>query len=396
MELPKDKQQLFFLTTTPECGLTFNGRLVYSELVRRAIHHRGASKTDLRKHLRLDPKTIARAIDELERIGLATCESRKFSAAEPCGIHQSWFRKRRNERKAWYNRIAYTAILKPSSACPLTARQNVILWLVHSLQKGRKQITASYLSRLLGIAPQTVKVALEKLQELNLLNEHNRPLEVGFWQLDWWQNAKKKPKKNERTGLIEEGIRFSHPESQERFLHLKEHGIPEPLAVQIVRISNDLPLDQDDFFTFSKNKLDFANKQRMTGEQTVDHHGHLLMAALKKQIAERSVRNTLQVDSEVARVAMPANFEEAKTYGERDILCSLDLRPQEGYALFNDICRIVYQAFSGHKKSDPLSVVSKLIEESLPQANTVEDFKTQINKACIRRGLPEAFSAVTA
>lgn len=396
MDLPKDKQQLFFLTTTPECGLTFNGRLIYSELVRRAIHHRGASKTDLRKHLRLDPKTIARAVDELEQVGLATCESRKFFAAEPSDIHQSWFRKRRNEKKAWCNTIAYTAILKPSSACPLTARQNVILWLVHSLQKGRKQVTASYLSRLLGIAPQTVKVALEKLQQLNLLNEHNRPLEVGFWQLDWWQDAKKRRKKDARTGLVEEGVRFSHPESQARFLHLKEHGIPEPLAVQIVRMSNDLPLDQDDFFTLSKNKLDFANKQRLIGEQTVDHHGHLLKAALKKKVAERSGRNTVQVASEVAKVAMPASFDEPKTYGQIDICRVLQLRQDAAYCLYKDIARHVFQSLREKKDADPIGVCSKLIEESLDDAMTVEDFKEQINKACVRRGLPEAFSAVTA
>lgn len=392
-ELMKRKRRLFLVTTTPDCPLNLSERLLYSELVFRAKYKRGAKKTQLVKNLKLDAKTVAKHLSGLVNHGLATCNKGEYRAVEPTKSQWSWFRTRRTEKKAWYNLFGYTVLLKPTPSCPLNARQNAIYWLVASLRKNKRKVTKKYVSLLLDLTPQTVKTALQELQFRKLIDSRNQPTELSSWQCDWWEE---KPKKAEKSADQEEAdIRFVNEELHARFLHLRQHSIPTTLAQEIVKLSSDLSMEQVEFLSLSTKKLEFSNQQKLVGNQQIRHHGRLLRAALKKLLDDRKQVRSVPHNPTTFDNLDSANFEEPKVYGERDILCAFDLRPQEGYTLFNDICRIVYRALSSHKNSDPLSVVSKLIEESLQDAATAEDFKERINHASVRRGLPEVFVTAT-
>lgn len=392
--LMKRKRRLFLVTTTPDCPLNLSERLLYSELVLRAKYKRGAKKTLLVKNLKLDAKTVAKHLNGLVNHGLATCNKGEYRAVEPTKSQWSWFRRRRTEKRAWHNLFGYTVLLKPTPACPLNARQNAIYWLVVALRRQKRTVTKKYLSLLLDLTPQTVKTALQELQFQKLLDSRNQPTELSFWQYDWWQE---KPKKAEKSADQEEDdIRFKDEEYHARFLHLRQNGVPTTLAEEIVKLSSDLSMEQVDFLSLSEKKLEFSKQQMLAGKQQITHHGRLLRATLKKLLDDRRQVSSVHLTQTAFEKSAPANFEEPKTYGQIDICRVLQLRQDAAYCLYKDIARHVFQSLRGKKDADPIGVCSKLIEESLPQAKTVEDFKEQINKACVRRGLSEAFSAVTA
>lgn len=278
MDITKYKRKLFFLNTTKECPLDFKERLIYSELAYRAKYGRGATKTQLRRNLRLDPKTINRGIESLEARSLTTIRGNEYFAAEPDGLQKHWFRQRRTENKSWHSRYSYIVILKPSENCRLTARQNVLYWLVVSLRKKKRRVTAAYLSKIMGIAPQTARKALERLVELSFLDEKRHP--IGLSELDWtsWQDARRKRSQGQNA---EREIQYKHAEPQVIYDHLREQNVPVSLCKELVRLAVHSSLDTKEVLLLSEEKAAFARKQHAEGKQTVDHHGYLLRKALK-------------------------------------------------------------------------------------------------------------------
>jgi len=282
MDITKYKRKLFFLNTTNDCPLDFKERLIYSELAYRAKYGRGATKTQLRRNLRLDPKTINRGIEGLKSRSLATIRGNEYYAVEPDALQKHWFRQRRTENKSWHSRYSYIVILKPSENCSLTARQNVLYWLVVSLRKKKRRVTAAYLSKIMGIAPQTARKALERLVELSFLDDKHHPIELT--ELDWtsWQDARRKRSQGQNP---EREVQYRRADTQVIYDHLREHGVPVSMCKELVRLAVHSTLDTKDVLLLSEKKADFSRQQQAEGKQTVDHHGYLLRTALKSMQA---------------------------------------------------------------------------------------------------------------
>lgn len=277
MDMMKVKRKLFFLTTTADCRLTFSERLVYSELAYRAKYSRGATKAQLIRNLRLDPKTIRSAVERLQDRGLACLRGRQWYAQEPSGETIRWFRRRKTENTSWHSIFAYTLMLKPSKECPLTARQIVLYWLVVSLRKKKRRVTAAYLSKLMGVAPQTIRNGLDRLVRMDFLDQDFRPKEQTSFDSIYWQDARKKSSGRE----LEEEINYKYVDAQRLYAHLREHNIPISLCRELVSLAVNATLETKDVLVLSQRKAEFSRKQREEGKQSVNHHGYLLRTALK-------------------------------------------------------------------------------------------------------------------
>jgi hypothetical protein len=92
----------------------------------------------------------------------------------------------------WHQQLRYAKILLPTKSCPLTIPQVVIFSLLHNGVQKRIQ----GLAKIAGVAPNTVRSALRKLQVLGLIDGDGKAYELSEEQASWFRD---KPPKVQRT-----------------------------------------------------------------------------------------------------------------------------------------------------------------------------------------------------
>jgi hypothetical protein len=159
--------------------MKLNDRLVYSWLVRRQTKDRGASKRNIAKATCLHPNTVRHSMVRLQAANLVELREGRWHARQ--GEEFCY----REGAEAWHERIRYAKVLLPSPECPLTLPQVVL----YSLLRNGLAKRIHGLARLIGVAPNTIRAGLRKLQTLALIDEHGKPLEATEEQQRWFQDT---------------------------------------------------------------------------------------------------------------------------------------------------------------------------------------------------------------
>lgn len=167
------KRRVFFLTTTVRFGLGFRERLVYSFLVSQTRFGLGVSLSAIARTLGMDRAgTVSKAVDALVNAKLAINSDAGIMALEPTGDQCDWFIIRKTDATDWWDRLAYYPVYLPQSSRALAPRYNVVLFLLHSLARGKpfaKDQTYRGFAKLIGIDFKTVKNGMDRLTELALI-----------------------------------------------------------------------------------------------------------------------------------------------------------------------------------------------------------------------------------
>lgn len=172
-----------------DCQLNFASLLVYSYLTYVTRHNRRVSQKAIGKALGLHRVTTVRdALTKLKAFGLAEAEGHKYLARDG---QPTWFHRRKDATEHWHwvDRYAYFRLFLPGTVCPLSPRQNAVLWLLRSWQKKGKVVTRQGMASQLRISRRTVISSVNTLTELGLWNG-SKVVVNGC--LHYWQDAKTK------------------------------------------------------------------------------------------------------------------------------------------------------------------------------------------------------------
>lgn len=183
-----------FLNCTRQNSMTFNSALVYSCLVERATHGKGASQKQVSKATGLNESTsVPAALKALQKVGLAAKKGARWVALEPQGETTGWFSNRKgSEGQAWFRRFSYWWIGRRSKVSSLTTKQNAVYFKLLDMAEGRWKLSRQALVRLLRIDLKTVRAAVGKLIEAGLVDENLWPVYPKPEQMKWFRNKPKK------------------------------------------------------------------------------------------------------------------------------------------------------------------------------------------------------------
>jgi hypothetical protein len=147
----------------PVKRITFNALYVYSYLFSRP-RKRGYSQRFLARYLGLAVNTIASVRDRLLGLKLIhLTPRRRLKASDPPA---DMFHKTKG------NDLAYTKVILPSNACPLTTKQNAVYWCWKKNKDLGRGIGGKTAARFLGISLNFAKVALKKAYAYNPQPDH--------------------------------------------------------------------------------------------------------------------------------------------------------------------------------------------------------------------------------
>jgi hypothetical protein len=179
---------------TAQNPLPFNALLVYSCLVLRATHGKGASNHQLRMATGLHESTaIPAALQRLARCGLVVKKGKYWLALEPVGETTAWFKNRKDSRdQAWHRRFSYWWMGLRSKNSPLTTKQNAVYFKLVDVCSSARWRTQKGVQRLLGLDRKTVRSALAKLRTHGLVKDGLSPIEPTDAHLDWFRGKPKK------------------------------------------------------------------------------------------------------------------------------------------------------------------------------------------------------------
>lgn len=182
------------INRTAQNPLPFNALLVYSCLVQRATHGKGASSRQLRRATGLHASTaIPAALQRLARFSLVVKKGKYWTALEPAGETTDWFKNRKgSDDQAWHRRFSYWWMGLRSQKSPLTAKQNAVYFKLVDICRSRRWRTQKGVQKLLGLDRKTVCTALAKLRTHGLVNNGLSPKQPADAQLDWFRNKPKK------------------------------------------------------------------------------------------------------------------------------------------------------------------------------------------------------------
>lgn len=182
------------LNCTKQNPLTFNCVQVYSYLVQRATHGKGATQKQISRATKLHASTaVPAALKALQAVGLAAKNGVRWVAVEPQGQANAWFRFRRNsEGQAWCRRFSYWWSGIRSKKSPLTTKQNAVYFKLLDMANGGWSLSRQALVRLLRIDLKTVRTAITHLTEAGLLKKDLSPVDPKPEQLPWFRTKPKK------------------------------------------------------------------------------------------------------------------------------------------------------------------------------------------------------------
>lgn len=179
---------------TVQNPLSFNELVVYSCLVERATHGKGANQRQLHRATGLHESTaVPSALQTLQRHGLAVKNNQYWRALEPAGEATGWFKNRKDSGdQAWHRRFSYWWMALRSKKSPLTIKQNAVYFKLFNVSGSARWRCQEGLSKLLGLDRKTVRTALAKLQSSGLVSNSLWPSEPTTGQLAWFRDKPKK------------------------------------------------------------------------------------------------------------------------------------------------------------------------------------------------------------
>ena len=146
------------VNTTKLSLLKFTEIMVYSCLVDRATHKKGARQKQVSQATGLHESTaVPAALLALQRHGLVEKRGVYWWAIEPTAATLPWFKYRKGtEGQNWFRRFSYwwTGIRKPKAR--LTATQTSLYFKLLNLSDYTRRITMRGLARLLGVDVKTI------------------------------------------------------------------------------------------------------------------------------------------------------------------------------------------------------------------------------------------------
>ena len=179
---------------TVQNPLSFNELVVYSCLVERATHGKGARQQQIHRATGLHASTaIPSALQTLQGHGLVVKSGNYWRALEPAGETTGWFKNRRDtSEQAWHHRFSYWWMVLRSKKSPLTVKQNAVYFKLLNVSGSTRWRCQEGLSKLLGLDRKTVRTALAKLQSSGLVANNLWPGEPTAAQLAWFRDKPKK------------------------------------------------------------------------------------------------------------------------------------------------------------------------------------------------------------
>jgi predicted DNA-binding transcriptional regulator len=183
------------VNTTKLSLLRFTEIMVYSCLVDRAIHAKGARQKQVSRATGLHESTaVPTALLSLVRHGLVEKRGVYWWATEPTTATLPWFKYRKGtEGQKWFRRFSYwwTGIRKTKAR--LTATQTSLYFKLLNLSDYTRRITVRGLARLLGVDVKTIIQGIRKLKAENLLDEDLVPTDPTPEQVKWLRVRREKP-----------------------------------------------------------------------------------------------------------------------------------------------------------------------------------------------------------
>lgn len=175
------------VNSTKASRLTFTQAVVYSCLVERAGHNKGASKKQISTATALhESSAVPRALLALQGHGLVELRGRYWWAVEPSEETLPWFRYQRGtENRKWCRRLSYWWAGRRKPKSPLTVTQTAVYFKLFNLM-GRR-ITIRGLARLLRVDDKTVTSAIKKLKEVGLVDDDLYPNAPAADQIKWFK-----------------------------------------------------------------------------------------------------------------------------------------------------------------------------------------------------------------
>jgi hypothetical protein len=179
---------------TVQNPLSFNELVVYSCLVERATHGKGANQRQIHRATGLHASTaIPSALQTLQRLGLVVKTGQYWRALEPAGEATGWFKNRKDSgEQAWHRRFSYWWMALRSKKSPLTVKQNAVYFKLLNVSGSARWRCQEGLSKLLGVDRKTVRTALAKLKSSGLVSKSLWPGEPTADQLAWFRDKPKK------------------------------------------------------------------------------------------------------------------------------------------------------------------------------------------------------------
>ena len=183
------------VNTTKLSLLKFTEIMVYSCLVDRATHGKGARQKQVSRATGLHESTaVPTTLLALERHGLVEKRGVYWWAIEPTAVTFPWFKYRKGtEGQNWFRRFSYwwTGIRK--SKARLTATQTSLYFKLLNLSDYSRRITVRGLARLLGVDVKTIITGVRKLKTENLVDDGLFPNAPTPEQIQWLRQGREKP-----------------------------------------------------------------------------------------------------------------------------------------------------------------------------------------------------------
>ncbi len=183
------------VNVTKRSPLRLTEILVYSCLVDRATHNKGARQKQVSRATSLHESTaVPAALHALQRHALVEKRGPYWWAVEPGAGTLPWFQYRKGtEGQKWASRFSYwwTGVRKPKT--PLTGTQVALYFKLVNLTSYNRRITKRGLSKLLGVDVKTVIGGVKKLQSVNLVDADLYTNVPTADQLKWFKLRREKP-----------------------------------------------------------------------------------------------------------------------------------------------------------------------------------------------------------
>jgi hypothetical protein len=191
-----EKRLTKIINCTKDNPMAFTEIVVYSCLIQRATHGKGATQKQISKATRLNASTsVPCALARLEMKKLAEKRGKRWIAIEPAAEKAKWFRDCRGSGdQAWYRRLSYWWMGLPvnTKKPPFTIKQVAVYFKLLNLQDSGRWQNQQGLTRLLRIDRKTVRTALTKLKQSGLVDDDLSPNMPTPNQLRWFRNRPEK------------------------------------------------------------------------------------------------------------------------------------------------------------------------------------------------------------
>lgn len=184
------------VNTTKPCPLRLSDVLVYSYLVQRATHGKGARQTQISRGTSLHESTaVPKALSVLQQHGLVEKRGVYWWAVEPTPDTLPWFKYRKGtEGQNWAGRFSYWWAGIRKTKARLTLAQTALYFKLLNLSGYGRRITMRGLAALLSVDVKTIVQGVKKLKAEKLVDDELDPTLIGPDQVKWFRPGREKPR----------------------------------------------------------------------------------------------------------------------------------------------------------------------------------------------------------